>query len=417
MARERLAEGWLRAAVRLGLFLAIFVPAPLFAAEFARMIDDRAERPGIPFGVFRLTPEVSSRVSHDDNIFREPSGGTASMVLRVEPQVALVSGWRRHSVSLQAGAVLGQFSSSPEDDYIDAGIQAKGTLDATRATRARLTLSLNRAHEARGSDDAPRALARPVRFLHYGAEITAQYDPGRLRIQPSIGFERLDFQDVPLGAGGIADQDDRDRGLTRLGLLVGWRLVGSSELFAEGVFSSTDFQDQVDRNGFDRDNHSFRMLAGARLNLSRLISGRLAAGWEQRVYTDPALRDFSGPVIEAALSWEPSRLITLDLTAGRRIEETTIPRAAATDVSSLQIRARWAIRRTIALTAETGIERRDFRGISRTDDLLILGIGTVLRVSRHAEMEAGIRHERERSNIPGEGHKATQVWLGARYAF
>ncbi len=385
-------------------------------AEFTRT--DPSERPrGMSVGAFHLAPAIEVRSTHDDNIFREPTGGTSSLIQRIAPQLTLRSGWRRHSFSLIAGATAGRFLSSPDDDFIDLGLLAEGVVDVTRATRARLRLTLDRGHEARGSDDAPLGLAAPVRLLRLGAELTGQYDPGRLRLQPSIGVERVDFQDTALRNGLTGDQDDRDRDLIRLGLLVGWRLVGRSELFAEGRFTNTDFHDPVDRGGFDRDNQALRVLGGARLNLTRLIAGRIAAGYERRRQNDPALRNVSGPVVEAALTWSPSRLITFDLTASRRVSETTILQAAAVDETVLHLRGVWAIRRHIDLTAEAGVERQAFRGIRRTDRTIRLGLGAAWQVTRAARLEAGFLHVHERSSAAGEGHRSNQVWLGARYAF
>lgn len=386
------------------------------AAEFMRSPDpDR--RPGMPLGAFRLSPAIEAGIAHDDNIFRESSGGTSSLIVRVAPSLTLQSGWRRHSLSLTAGAVAGRFLSSQDDDFLDASLSAEAIADITRATRARLVLDLDRGHEARGTDDAPVALSRPVRFLTFGAELTGQYDPGRLRIQPFVGFERVNFQDAPLQSGLTADQDDRDRDLMRLGLLVGWRLVGRSELFAEGVITSTNFQDALDRNGLDRDNRSYRVLAGARLNLTRLIGGRMAAGYERRVFDGPALPAFSGPVIEAALRWEPTRLLSFDLNAVRRVEETTVAAASAADVTSVEVRAQWEVKRFIDLTVLAAFEHRDFRGLPRTDRTLTLGLGAEWSATRRTTIEARLRHVRERSDAPGEGHISNQIWLGARYAF
>ncbi|MEM7545961.1 MAG: outer membrane beta-barrel protein [Pseudomonadota bacterium] len=370
--------------------------------------DENRDQRGTRLGGLILSPTIDTSLSYNDNIFSEEGDPTDSLILRFTPAAEIASDWRRHSIALAGEAEIGRFLSSPEDNYIDGSFGFEGTVDATRATRARLNLDISREHEERGSDDAPLTLNGPVELLRIGAMLTGQYAPGRLRLQPSAGVERIEFTGF---------QNDRDRDSIRLGALIGWRYSGKTELFAEGSLTLTDFDDEADRSGFDRDNTSVRLLAGVDWDMSRLIQWRLAAGFERRRYDDPALTGFSGPVVEGRMTWKPTRLIEINTIAARRIEETTIAPASGIDVLSGRVAARWDIRRTLDLTADAVFERRDFRGTTRTDNAVSIGIGAEWQIRRGAVLSAGYRHVRERSSAPGEDHSANLLFLGVGYRF
>lgn len=378
---------------------ALLCPHPLVAQE---------DRRGITAGAFTLSPGAVASISYNDNIFEQETDKTDSLILRLAPSVEVKSNWSRHELLLRGSAELGRFLSSSADNYLDGALGFRGTLDATRATRLRLEVDVSREHEARGTDDAPLTLPDPLRLARVGAKVTGQYDPGRLRVQPYLALEHLDFEPI---------QNDRDRNSITVGALVGWRYSPKTEIFAEGALRLTDFEDAIDSDGLDRDNTSLRLLVGVDWEMSRLVEWRLAAGFESRRYDDDSLKGFSGPIAEGRVTWKPRREIQISATARRQIEETTVAPASGTDVSSGLIDARWGIQRFVAITANAGFERRDFRGANRVDRTFSFGLGTEWRFRRGAMLSAGYRHIRERSDVAGEDHTSNVLSLSLGYRF
>lgn len=386
---------------------------PAAAQGFERANDER----GMRIGVWRFEPAIEAGVRHDGNIFREETGGRASLIAQVAPSATLRSDWRRHSAALNARLVAGFYTASPSDDWLDGEVGFEGIVDATRATRIRFRAGAARGHDARGGDDAPLSLTEPIRFTALSASLAAQYAPGRLRLQPSLAWERLNFRDTPVLNGGLGDQDDRNRNAVSFSVLAGWRVSRKTEAFADIRLTFTDFDRARDRAGLNRDSTGATALIGVELGKGRILEGRLAGGVAHRDHEDPRLNGFTGPVAEMALIWRPTRLTELKAEANRRLEETTVVQASGVDAASLGIEARWSVRRFVALTALAAFENRRFRGAQRRDRRLTFGIGAEWFATRGTALAFGLKHERERSNAIGEDHDATILSLSARHLF
>ena len=400
--------------------LPIAVALLSLAAHGASAQDDDEAAPGrsgVRVGTILLQPTLTLRAQYDDNIFRRETGRKASAIMSARAGVTATTDWRRHSVELGAAIETGLFTASSDDDYLDGQVTAAGILDITRAARFRLRAGLERRHERRGGDDTPTTLNGPVKEVAAFVEATGQYAPGRLRVQPSVRFDRRNFQDRRLIGGGAGDQDDRDRQIVTGGIEIGYNLPGPLELTARADLSRTDFDDARDRGGFDRDNTRLRVLAGARIDRERLVSGSVQVGYQKRWSDDPALTDFSGPAVEAEVEWRPRRYLTFGLRARRAEEETTIIGASAASVAYGEIDATWEVQRFVDLKAVAAYERRSFRGAGRRDKTLVLGVGAEWRARETTTLSAGYRYSDETSNAPGESSRANLVWLALEHRF
>lgn len=374
-------------------------------------------RSGVRVGTIILQPTVTLKSQYDDNIFRQETGRKGSAILSVRAGATAKTDWRRHSIDLSAAVEAGHFTSSSDDDFLDAKIAATGILDISRSSRFRLRAGAERRHERRGGDDTPTTLGGPVKEIAGFVEATGQYAPGRLKVQPSVRFERRDFQDRRLIGGGIGDQDDRDRQIITGGVEFGYNLPGPLELTARADLSRTDFDDARDRGGFDRDNTRLRVLAGARIDQDRLLSGAVLLGYQKRWSDDPALSDFSGPAVEAQVEWRPRRYLSFAATARRAEEETTIIGASAASVAYGEIRATWEVQRFVDLKAVAAYERRSFRGANRRDKTLVLGVGAEWRARETTAISAGYRFIDEASNAPGESFRTNLVHVAIEHRF
>lgn len=376
-----------------------------------------ADRTGVRIGTILLQPTLTLRTEFDDNIFRRETARRSSAILSARAGATARTDWRRHSLEVGAAVETGRFTDSPGDDYVDAEVTATGILDVTRAARFRLRAGLERRHERRGGDDAPTTLSGPVKEIAGHVEATGQYAPGRLRMQPYIRFERRDFQDRRLIGGGTGDQDDRDRQIVTGGVELGYNLPGPLELTARAQVARTHFDAARDRGGFDRDNTQLRVLAGARIDQDRLVSGAVQVGYQKRWSDDPALSDVSGPSVEAEVEWRPRRFLTFNVRARRAQEETTIIGASAASVAYGELKATWEVQRFIDLKATAAYERRAFRGAGRRDKTLVLGVGADWRVRETTTVSAGYRYVDETSNARGESSRANLVWLAVEHRF
>lgn len=399
----------------------LFLTAALISLAVPAAAQTASEAPlgrsGVRVGTIILQPTVTLAGQYDDNIFRQDTGRKASTILSIRAGATAKTDWRRHSVDITAAVEAGHFTASSDDDYVDGQISATGILDISRASRFRLRAGVERRHERRGGDDTPTTLSGPVKEVAGFVEATGQYAPGRLKFQPSIRFDRRDFQDRRLIGGGTGDQDDRDRQIITGGIELGHNLPGPFEVTAQADLSRTDFDDALDRGGFDRDNTRLRFLAGARIDQERLVSGAILLGYQKRWSDDPALSDFSGPAVEAQVDWRPRRFLTFAATARRAEEETTIIGASAASVAYGEVKATWEVQRFVDLKAVAAYERRSFRGADRRDKTLVLGVGAEWRARETTTVSAEYRFVDETSNAPGESSRTNLFRVAVEHRF
>lgn len=372
---------------------------------------------GLRLGSVIVRPVAQATTLYDDNIFRQQGIRRASVIQQLRAAAEAETDWTRHSLRVKAEIEAGFYARSGADDYLDAGMEAEGVLDISRAARLRARAGVARGHEMRGSDDAPVALAGPIKHNRVYADLTGQYARGRIRVQPYVGAEKIDYEDERLAAGGVADQDDRDRMILHGGVKLVYAPPGAVEYFTEGELRRTDFDDPFDRAGVDRDSTQYRILAGVSLAPRGKLSGSAAAGWRSRRFGDPSLRDVSGPALRAGLSWTPTQLLELGLNARRLVEETTVAGASSAVVTGARLTAVYEVRRFLDLMAEAAYERRSFRGAGRVDETLAVGAGLVWRARRGLSLRAAYRYVDESSDAPGESSRAHQVWVAAEYRF
>lgn len=396
----------------------ISLAAPAAAQTLDRSADEAPlGRSGVRVGTIILQPTLTLTGQYDDNIFRQETGRKASTILSVRAGATAKTDWRRHSIDFNAAVEAGRFTASSDDDYVDGQVSATGILDISRSSRFRLRAGVERRHERRGGDDTPTTLSGPVKEVTGFVEATGQYAPGRLKFQPSVRFERRDFQDRRLIGGGIGDQDDRDRQIITGRIELGYNLPGPFEVTAQADLLRIDFDDARDRGGFDRDNTRLRVLAGARIDQERLVSGAILLGYQKRWSDDPALSDFSGPAVEAQVDWRPRRFLTFAATARRAEEETTIIGASAASVAYGEVKATWEVQRFVDLKAVAAYERRSFRGADRRDRTLVLGVGAEWRARETTTVSAGYRYVDETSNAPGESSRANLFRIAVEHRF
>src|SRR5690606_7032108 len=73
-----------------------------------------------------------------------------------------------------------------------------------------------------------------------------------------------------------------------------------------------------------RDSNGSTIRAGSTFELTRLLTGELSAGYLTRSYEDPNLPELSGWLMDGVLVWTPTGLTTVRLTAKSNVEETTL---------------------------------------------------------------------------------------------
>ncbi len=239
----------------------------------------------------------------------------------------------------------------------------------------------------------------------------------RLALSARASVDRSDYADAPLGNGQVLSQ--KDRNLTQYGLRLraGYEISPGLTPFAEALVDTRKYDQATDSTGFRRNSDGLQLRAGTSLELTRTLTGEIAAGYGLRRYEDQRLSDLRAPVVEAVLSWAMSPLTTLRLRGATEFEETTIAGSSGAVTRRLSAELSHAFLRNLTATATASYGRSNFQGVTRQDDTLRAGFGIDYALTRNLVLRGSFNHERTTSNVAGNNISGN-VWLfGVRGQF
>lgn len=365
---------------------------------------------GVRAGSFLIFPRLSVGAEYDDNIFAEEDDEEDDFIFTVTPRIAAESQWSRHELEVAADGEFGFFLNNDESDYQDYGVSVGGQLDITRDAALVASLGLAQEHEDR--EDPDDTGEEEVTQLFEGdLDILYRQEFARFFVQPSLRFDRLDFDDVD-----DVNNDDRDRLRSRGGLRLGYNLSPRIGVFVEGDYVLVRYDQTPDDGGVDRDSDGFSVELGTELDLTGILFGEVAVGYSERSYDDDELEDFGGVTASTGLTWNVTPLTSIIATADVGIEETTVS-VGGEDASGVfraatGVEVFHELRRNIIINGDLGYIRDDFEGVDRTDDRFLAGAGVEYILNRRLSVDAGYGFSTRNSDVDAAEFTRNVVRIG-----
>jgi hypothetical protein len=395
----RRAATWLCLAVFAGSAMVVVGSADAQELERRETVAERA-RPaldpkGLPVGAFTLLPSLGLEVRHDDNIFATDTFEEDDLITLLRPEVRLQSNWSRHRVLVAGDAAIARYDEFDGEDYEDIRVWAQGRFDV-RNGQADATLRHSELHEDRTSVDDRRGIA-PTEYSEDSLYAAYTYRPGRLLLRGSFDYQALDFDDTETLTGSVSN-DDRDRDRTGLGLRAGYEMSPDYILFVEGKVDAIDYDQQfADCDNplinpcYERSSDGLEVVAGAMLDFSGRTFGEVYAGYIERDYDDARFGKADGPTFGADLTWNVTGLTTVEFSASRTIDSTTIIGAAGIETTRFGVSADHELLRNLLLSLDMSTTTEDFEGVDREDDIRSIELGARYLMNRYMYLSLGYR--------------------------
>jgi hypothetical protein len=372
---------------------------------------------GLRTGTLLAFPTADVSFGYDTNPERRPGGRQGSAFVRGEGGLQLRSDWAVHELTADLRGGYNRYFRTPESDRPDGQGRVNLRLDATRDTALDFELRGRVDTQSPGSANLTnRVEGRPL-IYEYGGSAGATQRFNRLALSLRGSVDRTDYADASLGNGQVLSQQDRN--VTQYGIRAraAYELTPGLIPFAEVLADTRRYDQRADNEGFQRDSTGLQLRGGTSIELTRSLTGEVAAGYGGRRYEDQRLRDLKGPVAEATLTWVATPLTTLRLRGTTQFDETTIAGSSGAVTRRLSAELSHAFLRNLVLTAAGSFGRSDFQGVSRQDDTLRASLGAEYSLTRNFVLRASYVHERTTSNVPGNNLSAN-VWLfGVRAQF
>lgn len=394
--------------------------ASLLIASYASAQDrDDEQQRGYRFNSFRVQPSIAGGYEYDSNIFRENVNRNNAFTVEISPRVEVVSDWNRHGIRLTLDSEYGIRADNSDDNYFDYSAELAGILDITRRMRVLSSFGYRRGHEDRGTDDVAATLLAvgPSEFGTVFLNVLGEAAFGRFVVSPFFNGRQRDFDDVALVGGGIVNNDDRDRREIEAGVELSYEVRNGFSAFVRPSYLNTNYSDAVDDGGNNRDSDGFRVLAGMKVDLTRLVEASVGVGYQAFDYESPLLSDFSGFAVDAQGIWSITPRLQLIFSASRSVVETTVGGASSAVRLGGEIGAEYDLLRTVVLKADAGFINIDYQGTARSDNLFSAGFGADWRVSRDFTVSPFYDFNFRKTTQVGLGFRSHELGLDARYRF
>ena len=387
--------------------------APVAPRRRPPNLEDPYGQLGIRSGGLLFLPWLEQSVGYDTNPNRSflPQGST---LLRTEGGLRLRSDWLAHELTGELRGAYSVYPDLPAADRPEGAGRLNLRIDASRDTALTLETRFLIDTQRPGSPE----LSAPVRdrplIATYGAAAGVTQRFNRLEVMLRGTLDQTAYEDARLPDGTILSQ--RDREYTQYGaqLRFSYELTPGVKPFIEGLVDTRAYHQRVDFAGFRRSSDAVGARLGTTFELTRLLTGELAAGYQSRRYDDPRLRDLSGPLLEGALVWSATPLTTVRLRAQTTLDESTIPNASGALTRRATLEVQHDLRRNLSLIGALTGGTTDYRGISLREEFYSASLKLDYRLTRWLAFRASVTHERVDSSSPLSDYRATTYLVGLR---
>ncbi|MDB5511956.1 MAG: hypothetical protein JWR08_1439, partial [Enterovirga sp.] len=369
---------------------------------------------GIRLGGTTLFPTLGQSIGYDTNPNRTQSR-RGSFVSQTEGELAVQTDWSRHALTGSLRGAYNEYPSVPEASRPEGAGRLGLRLDIDRDTQVNIDGRFAVDTQRPDSPELGTAVqTRPLVFSE-GATAGVTHRFNRLVASLQGTIDRTDFEDARTSSGTVLDQSDRN--MTQYGVRarLGYELTPGLIPFVEGLADTRVYDRRVDNAGFARDSNGLGGRAGTTFELTRLVTGEIAAGAIQRRYDDPRLGNLTSPLLDASLSWAVTPLTTVRATAAATVDETTVVGSNGVRVLRGALEVSHALRRNLIVTGGLTATDYDYSGVAITET----GFGALLRAdykfTRWLGLRASYNYERLHSSLAGASYSTNVFLLGMRF--
>ena len=352
---------------------------------------------GIRAGSFLVLPSADTRFRYESNIYARDRDVQADRILSERVHVEADSLWSVNALNLYGDVQRRQYLRHGSESNTAYTLGAAARLEPGRTTQFAASASYQRDVEPRTAVTGNFATRHPVSFGRVSAEGQVTHEVGRLAARAALRIASLDYRDGTDGIGRPVPQGYRDHLELRATGELDYAISPSFAPFVTASVNRFDYDRAKQLLPVNRDSRGYEVAAGVDFDVTRLIRGRLQAGWLHQSFAGALARDVSTPSLRARLEYFATPLLTVTALVSRNLYDSQLPRAPAYLDTSSAVRADYELLRNLILSAQAGYQHADFRGIDRVDKRTTLNLGGSYLANRHATLRLQYVHLDQKS--------------------
>ncbi|MFN4281334.1 MAG: outer membrane beta-barrel protein [Alphaproteobacteria bacterium] len=383
--------------------------------DVADRFRDELPPAGMRIGSFVAHPKIGARLAFDDNIYASSNNAQSDLIGTLNFGGRIDSDLPRHKLGARANVDINRYLDNSSENNWQGELGASGAYDLDRDNKLGADLSVRRAVEPRGDPDDLGG-AEPTVYRGYRGALSYENTNGPWASRVESGVERLEYDDLLSTTGATIRASDRDRYEPFVSGQVGYRYLGTQQVYVRGQASTRDYDRETDNAGFRRGSDGYRAEVGATADLGGLVFADVSVGYQEQSYDDARFGSPSSPVGKAALLWNPDRLTSVRLESIYEYAESFDTNTPGYWRSLTTLRVAHDFGFDVLGIARLVYQDRDFEGISREDQIYGFDLGMSYRMDRGLFLDAEYRH-REQESSTNSDYGRNLVLLQIRRTF
>jgi len=375
---------------------------------------------GVDVGLLRVTPYAESDLGFSDNPnLASGRSNRSSAFAREELGLSAQSDWSNHAFTGDLRLGYNDYFRAHEADAPDGDGKFLARIDVARDLKVNvdgkfvLTTQNSSSPNLNNGGQSTALSTRPI-IAVFGGGLGVAKTFNRLELSLRGSAERDYWQDAHFADGSI-QQLSRDSynayGLTGR---ASYELTPGVKPFVETTFDTRDRDSAVDGSGYRRDSDGVLARAGSTFELSRLLTGDVAAGYGERTYRDARLSQLRGALVDSSLVWTVTPLTKVTLRAATSLDETTIAGSPGSVSRVAGVEVAHALLRNLTLTATGSLQDSRYQAVNLNQTLYQTGLRVEYNLTRSIVLKGSFTHQRMLSNQAGTDYTANIVMVGLR---
>ena len=329
---------------------------------------------GVQAGSFVIRTDLSEGLGYNSNV-QAFSGGRGSLFNTSTGTLSATSDWSRNSAFLNATVLNQHYFDLPTQNYTQWTVSTGGTIDVGNDQIGLAYSHLNVPETPGDLNAVTTSQAVTSRVDAVQLSYTKASD-SPFSFIPAVSVTRFDYDNfVPGGTvfglpnnnvatlqgGTVFSQSYRNRVVFQGGLTTEYELAPKENLLlvVQGTHSSYTGSSQ----GFARrDSNGAEVLGGIDFPAPGAnVQFRVVAGYQIRDYVKKAYSNLASPIVEASLTWTPTRLTTLAFSVRRDIEDAADENIAGYTLTTARFDVTHELRRNVVLRGHLELDQGNFQ--------------------------------------------------------
>ena len=421
-----MALSFMKIAKAAGMVICLLLPATVWAQRYDN--PGLGQKPvvghpqdykplGVRAGAFMLHPGIQLAAEWTDNAFYTRVDKQSDTIYHIRPYLTAQSTWSRHSLNVTLAADIARHDKYGFRDYEDYFLTVNGRVDVKNRSFFSYSAQYMHLHEGLDNRDSEQGF-EPTRYDLWGASMGYDHTFNRLSLGADLRWARMNFDNATALDGDVIDNQDRDRDVLGWGVDASYQFKADMAAFIGYSGNKTNYDDPLDRNGYDRSGNGWAVTGGMRFNLTGKLNGDFNVGYRQRGYGSPVLPDTSGWGFGGGLAWTPTYLTSVYGSFNSTIQDTTDANSSGYLRNLYSVRVDHELTRFLQLNGFASYSNNDYQLIESAPDdtrsqdkIYRAGVGLNWFINRHVFLNASYDWGKLTTDAPIGRYTVNRVWL------